>query len=79
LTAKREDLTMALDPDTTYIRSSFLHALQEDGNVVIWHSLFGHPTVVPTKTFEFLESFSTSKTLASLFEDKPNDEDSAVI
>jgi uncharacterized protein len=44
--------------------------MHEGDSVVIWHSLFGYPKVVPVETLEFLESFSMPTTICSQFEDR---------
>lgn len=60
---------MALNPDTTYVKSPFMQVVQNGDSAVIWHSLFGYPKVIPVETLEFLDSFSTPKTIRSQFDD----------
>lgn len=47
------------------MKSRYMQVVREGDLAVIWHSLFGYPNVVSIETLEFLESFSTPKTIYS--------------
>jgi uncharacterized protein len=70
---------MALDLNIAYVKSPFVQVVQNGDSAVIWHSLFGYPKIVPVETLEFLESFSTPKTICSQLGDELTSEDQEAI
>jgi len=70
---------MTLNPDKLYKKSSFVQVIRKGDHAVIWHSLFGYPKVVPTETLDFLDGFSTPKTICSQLSGEPTDEDKEAI
>ncbi len=70
---------MALNPTAAYMKSPFVQVVQNGDSVVIWHSLFGYPKIVPIETLEFLESFSEPTTISSQLGDELTEEDREAI
>ena len=70
---------MAFNFNVVYMKSSFVQAVRDGDSVVIWHSLFGYPKVVPIETLEFIESFSEPTTIRSRLGDKLIKEDREAI
>ncbi len=70
---------MALNLNVAYVKSPFVQAVRDGDSVVIWHSLFGYPKIVPVETLEFLESFSAPRTMCSQFSDELTSEDQEAI
>ena len=66
---------MALNPSVVYVKSPFVQVVRNGDSVAIWHSLFGHPKIVPVETLEFLESFSEPTTIRARLGDELTEED----
>ncbi len=66
---------MALNLNVAYTKSPFVQAVRDGDSAVIWHSLFGHPKVVPIETLDFLELFSEPTTVRSRIGDELTEED----
>ncbi len=65
--------------DDFFVKSKFIQSVNDGDLVVIWHSLFGHPKIVPIETLGFLESFSEPTTIHSLLGDELTGEDQEAI
>ena len=48
------------------VRSFFFQAVEKNGQVFIWHSLFGHPKIISSETFRFLDEFRQPKSLSQV-------------
>lgn len=70
---------MALNLNVAYVKSPFVQIVRDGDSVVIWHSLFGYPKIVPAETLEFLESFSAPRTMRSQLGDELIEEDREAI
>ncbi|MBF8280531.1 MAG: Elp3 protein [Candidatus Magasanikbacteria bacterium] len=70
---------MALNLNVAYVKSPFVRVVQNGDSAVIWHSLFGYPKIVPVETLEFLEFFSTPKTICSQLGNELTSEDREAI
>lgn len=70
---------MALDLHGQYKKSPFMQVVQEGDSAVIWHSLFGYPKIVSAETLDFLENFSTPKSIRDQLGDELTDDDRGAI
>jgi len=61
--------------DGLFVKSRFVQVVRDDDSIVIWHSLFGYPKIVPIETLEFLETFVEPATIGSCLGEEPSDED----
>jgi len=48
------------------VKSPFLQTVGENGNIVIWHSLFGQPKIISQETLDFLNIFIEPSEVESL-------------
>lgn len=60
---------MKINQKTPLIKSQFLQTVENNGEAVIWHSLFGKPKIISIEMLEFIKIFSIPRTLVSIYEE----------
>jgi len=60
---------MHIDKTIPLVRSRFIRVIQDGDKFIIWHSLFGRPKIVSREMKEFLELFSSPRTLNSIYDE----------
>lgn len=60
------------------VKSHFLQAVRDGDRAVVWHSLFGHPRVMPSETLDFLDWFEKPAMVSDVVPDLSPDEQEAI-
>lgn len=68
-----------IDLDEKLIKSPHVRSLCGGNSVIVWHSLFGRPQIVPTETLGFIDLFSEPSTMRTQLGDNLTDEDINVL
>jgi uncharacterized protein len=60
---------MYLDKTMPLVKSGFIQIIKDNEDIIIWHSLFGSPKVISLEAQDFLNLFTSPRTLNSIYEE----------